>query len=88
MGALERAYRVLGFEDAVDRDEVFRHLVLARITSTPSRAPTDLRTRMAQLRAVGTSMHGVQRSPRFGRLRLAIQPTRYAILQALSRSRN
>jgi hypothetical protein len=28
--ALERGYRVLGFEDAADGDDVFRHLVLAR----------------------------------------------------------
>jgi hypothetical protein len=29
--ALERAYRVLGFEGAASGDDVFRHLVLARI---------------------------------------------------------
>jgi hypothetical protein len=29
--ALERAYRVLGLEEAAGGDEVFRHLVLARI---------------------------------------------------------
>ena len=31
MDALGRGYRVLGFEDAAGGDEVFRHLVLARI---------------------------------------------------------
>jgi hypothetical protein len=29
--ALEHGYRVLGFEDAAGGDEVFRHLVLARM---------------------------------------------------------
>jgi hypothetical protein len=29
--ALEDAYRVLGFEDTAGGDEVFRHLMLARI---------------------------------------------------------
>jgi hypothetical protein len=29
--SLDRAYRVLGFEDAADGDEVFRQMVLARI---------------------------------------------------------
>src|SRR5499425_171926 len=31
LDALEHAYRVLGFEDASGRDEVFRQLVIARI---------------------------------------------------------
>jgi hypothetical protein len=31
LGAPEHAYRVLGLEDAAGDDEVFRHLVLARI---------------------------------------------------------
>jgi hypothetical protein len=35
--ALERGYRVLGFEDAADGDEVFRHLVLARIIEPVSK---------------------------------------------------
>ena len=35
--ALERAYRVLGFEDAAGGDEVFRHLVLARIIEPASK---------------------------------------------------
>ena len=35
--ALERAYRVLGFQDASGGDEVFRHLVLARIIEPVSK---------------------------------------------------
>ena len=35
--ALERAYRVLGLEDAASGDEVFRHLVLARIIEPASK---------------------------------------------------
>jgi len=35
--ALECAYRVLGFEDAAGGDEVFRHLVLARIIEPASK---------------------------------------------------
>jgi len=35
--ALEHAYRVLGFEDAADRDEVFGHLMLARIIEPTSK---------------------------------------------------
>ena len=35
--ALEHAYRVLGLEDAAGRDEVFRHLVLARIIEPASK---------------------------------------------------
>jgi len=35
--ALERGYRVLGFEDAADRDDVFRGLVLARIIEPSSK---------------------------------------------------
>src|ERR1700751_4115730 len=35
--SLERAYRVLGFEDAAGGDEVFRHLVLARIIEPASK---------------------------------------------------
>jgi hypothetical protein len=35
--ALERAYRVLGLEDAAGGDEVFRHLVLARIIEPVSK---------------------------------------------------
>jgi hypothetical protein len=35
--SLERAYRVLGFEDAAGGDEVFRHLVLARIIEPSSK---------------------------------------------------
>ena len=35
--ALERGYRVLGFEDAAGGDEVFRHLVLARIIEPSSK---------------------------------------------------
>ena len=34
---IERAYRVLGFEDAADGDEVFRYLVLARIIEPSSK---------------------------------------------------
>lgn len=37
MDSLERAYRVLGLEDAADGDEVFRHLVLARIIEPSSK---------------------------------------------------
>jgi hypothetical protein len=35
--ALEHGYRVLGFEDAAGGDDVFRHLVLARITEPSSK---------------------------------------------------
>jgi hypothetical protein len=35
--SLERAYRVLGFEDAAGGDEVVRHLVLARIIEPSSK---------------------------------------------------
>jgi len=35
--SLERAYRMLGFEDAAGGDEVFRHLVLARIIEPSSK---------------------------------------------------
>jgi hypothetical protein len=35
--ALERAYRVLGFEDAAGRDDVFRQLVVARIIEPVSK---------------------------------------------------
>ena len=35
--SLERAYRVLGFDDAAGGDEVFRHLVLARIIEPSSK---------------------------------------------------
>jgi len=35
--AVERAYRVLGLDDAAGRDEVFRHLVLARIIEPTSK---------------------------------------------------
>ena len=35
--SLERAYRVLGLEDAADGDEVFRQLVLARIIEPVSK---------------------------------------------------
>jgi len=35
--ALERAYRVLGFDDAAGGDDVFRHLVLARIIEPSSK---------------------------------------------------
>ena len=35
--ALERGYRVLGFEDAASGDEMFRHLVLARIIEPVSK---------------------------------------------------
>ena len=37
MDSLERAYRVLGLEDAAGGDEVFRHLVLARIIEPVSK---------------------------------------------------
>jgi hypothetical protein len=37
LGALEHAYRVLGLEDAAGGDEVFRHLVLARIIEPSSK---------------------------------------------------
>jgi hypothetical protein len=37
LDSLERAYRVLGFEDAADRDEVFLQLVLARIIEPVSK---------------------------------------------------
>src|SRR5215468_1554471 len=37
VGSLERAYRVLGFEEAADGDEVFRQLVLARIIEPTSK---------------------------------------------------
>ena len=37
LDALEHAYRVLGFEDAAGGDEVFRHLVLARIIEPVSK---------------------------------------------------
>ena len=36
--AVERAYRVLGLEDAAGGDEVFRHLVLARIIEPAEQA--------------------------------------------------
>jgi hypothetical protein len=35
--ALEHVYRVLGFDDAAGGDEVFRHLVLARIIEPASK---------------------------------------------------
>jgi hypothetical protein len=35
--ALERAYRVLGLEDAAGGEDVFRHLVLARIIEPASK---------------------------------------------------
>jgi len=35
--SLERAYRMLGFEEAAGGDEVFRHLVLARIIEPASK---------------------------------------------------
>ena len=35
--SLERAYRVLGLEDAASGDDVFRHLVLARIIEPSSK---------------------------------------------------
>jgi hypothetical protein len=35
--ALEQAYRMLGFEDAAGEDDVFRHLVLARIIESASK---------------------------------------------------
>ena len=35
--AVERAYRVLGLDDAAGGDEVFRHLVLARIVEPTSK---------------------------------------------------
>jgi hypothetical protein len=38
--AIEHVYRVLGFEDAAGRDEMFRHLVLARIIEPTSRLDT------------------------------------------------
>jgi hypothetical protein len=37
LDALDRAYRVLGLEEAAGRDEVFRHLVLARIIEPVSK---------------------------------------------------
>ena len=37
LDALERAYRVLGLNDAADSDEVFRHLVMARILEPVSK---------------------------------------------------
>jgi hypothetical protein len=37
LDALERAYRVLGLEDAADGDDVFRHLVVARIIEPVSK---------------------------------------------------
>jgi hypothetical protein len=37
LDALDRAYRVLGLEDAAGGDEVFRHLVLARIIKPVSK---------------------------------------------------
>ena len=42
LDALEHAYRVLGLEDAAGGDEVFRHLVLARIIEPVSK-PDSLR---------------------------------------------
>ena len=37
LDALEHAYRVLGFENAAGGDEIFRHLVLARIIEPVSK---------------------------------------------------
>jgi DDE family transposase len=37
VGAIERAYRILGLEEAAGGDEVFRHLVLARIIEPTSK---------------------------------------------------
>jgi len=37
VNSLERGYRVLGFEDAAGEDDVFQHLVLARIIEPPSK---------------------------------------------------
>jgi Transposase DDE domain len=39
-GAIEHVYRVLGFEDAAGGDEMFRHLVLARIIEPASKLDT------------------------------------------------
>jgi hypothetical protein len=39
--ALDRGYRVLGLEDAAGADEVFRHLVLARIIGPASKLDSD-----------------------------------------------
>src|SRR6266568_5053424 len=63
LDSLERAYRVLGFEDAAGGDEVFRELVLARIIEPVSKldsarvleeagtAPSSYRTVTRRLRA-------------------------------------
>ena len=65
--SLEQAYRVLGFEDAAGGDEVFRHLVLARIIEPSSKldspraleeagiAPLSYVTVKRRLSAVGDS---------------------------------
>jgi len=46
--SLERAYRVLGLEDAAGGDEVFRHLVLARIIEPTSKLDSLRRSYPAQ----------------------------------------
>ena len=51
VAAVERAYRVLGLEDAAGGDEVFRHLVLARIIEPTSKQDS---LRVLQEAGVGT----------------------------------
>ena len=52
--ALERGYRVLGLEDATGGDEVFRHLVLARIIEPVKQA--GLTTRMSSRNCGGSGV--------------------------------
>jgi hypothetical protein len=66
--SLERAYRVLGLEDAAGGDEVFRHLVLARIIEPSSKldslrvldeagvTPASYRTQTAPAGLCGTAV--------------------------------
>jgi hypothetical protein len=66
--SLERAYRVLGFEDAAGGDEVFGHLVLARIIEPSSKldslrvldeagvTPASYRTQTAPAGLCGTAV--------------------------------
>jgi hypothetical protein len=60
LDALEHGYRVLGFEDAAGGDEVFRHLVLARIIE-PSSKLDSLRVLEEAGAAAGASYRTVLR---------------------------
>jgi hypothetical protein len=58
LDALEHGYRVLGFDDAAGGDEVFRHLVLARIIE-----PGSIRVLEEAGRHAGVLPHRPRRTP-------------------------